>query len=159
MNGRRKLMKGPDSLGCRKRGEVADRAFALVFTMLLLGMMSLMALAMVLSSSSDMLINSYYRNARGAFYAADSGLNIARQQLVNQILTQVPTTWSSPPISNTTTAAQTTQNYITTNYSAFTSLNAGQATQSWAEQFEITNVSFQLVGTPTVTSYCTSGSS
>jgi Tfp pilus assembly protein PilX len=155
------LMKNTDSLAPKKSGGVADRGFALVFTLLLLGMMSLMALAMVLSTSSDMLINGYYRNARGSFYAADSGLNIARQQLENEILAQVPTTWSSPPISNTTTAAQAALNYITTNYGggSFTPLGSGQSANPWSGQFKITNVSFQLVGTPTVTSYCTSGAS
>ena len=36
-------------------------------------------------------------------------------------------------------------------------MNSGQASQSWAGQFKITNVAFTLVGNPTVTSYCTTG--
>ena len=156
MNGRWQLMKNTNS------STAGDRGFALVFVLLLLSMMSLMALAMVLSSSSDMLINGYYRNARGSFYAADSGLNIARQQLVNQILAQGPGAWSAPPIPNTATAAQTALTYITTTYANFTPLtgpNNGQALKSWSEQFEITSASFTPLGTPTVTSYCTTGAS
>ena len=103
MNGRWELLKKtcPAKAGRDKERRrifqqpAGDRGFALVFTLLLLGMMSLIALAMVLSSSSDMLINGYYRNARGSFYAADSGLNIARQQLLDQIIAQVPSRLSN----------------------------------------------------------------
>jgi Tfp pilus assembly protein PilX len=162
MNGRWEKKKCPAKAGRYEERRVfrqpaGDRGFALVFTLLLLGMMSLIALAMVLSSSSDMLINGYYRNARGSYYAADSGLNIARQILVNQILGQVNSTWSAPPIPNTGSAAATALNAITNNFSGFTSLNSGQAQNSWAEQFKITNSNFQLMGTPTVTSYCPAG--
>jgi len=74
MNGRWELLKKtcPAKAGRDKERRrifqppAGDRGFALVFTLLLLGMMSLIALAMVLSSSSDMLINGYYRNARGS---------------------------------------------------------------------------------------------
>src|ERR1022692_4304096 len=77
---------------------VANRGSALVITLLLLSMMSLIGLTMVMTSRSDMMINGYYRNYRGAFYAADSGMNVARQQLLNQVLAAVPSTYSSPPI-------------------------------------------------------------
>ena len=110
-----------------------DGGFALVFTLLLLSMMSLIALAMVLSSSSDMLINGYYRNARGSFYAADSGLNIARQQLLDQILAQVPGTFTANPIAPGTDATVCTT--VLNMYASPTSLNVGQAGNSWAEKF------------------------
>jgi len=115
------------------------RGFALVFTLLLLSMMSLIALAMVLSSSSDMLINGYYRNARGSFYAADSGLNIARQQLQSQILTYVPSTFTTNPIP--TNAATTVCSNVLNTYASSTSLNAGRAANSWVESFVIPNTS------------------
>jgi Tfp pilus assembly protein PilX len=51
----------------------------LVITLLLLFLMSVLGLAAVLSTSSDLLINGYYGNSRASFYAADAGLNIARQ--------------------------------------------------------------------------------
>ncbi|HUI40975.1 MAG TPA: pilus assembly PilX N-terminal domain-containing protein, partial [Terriglobia bacterium] len=107
----------------------------------LLVLMTVVGLAMVISLSSDMLINGYYRNYRGAYYAADSGLSVARQQLVNQIAAQVPVAFATPPLP--ASAAATVQNYITTNYgAAYVSLNTGQATSSWDGSFEIPSVSF-----------------
>ena len=123
---------------------VSDRGVALVVTLLLLSLMSVVGLAMVLSMSSDMLINGYYRNYRGAFYAADSGLSVARQQLVQQIVGAVPAVFATPPLA--ANAASTVQNYITNNYGTggqgYISLNTGQAASSWGGNFEITNVSF-----------------
>jgi len=132
-----------------------DRGVALVLTLLLMAFMSLLGFLMMLSASSDLIMNGYYRNYRGSFYSADSGLNIARQQLVNQVTSQVPAAFASPPIANPVGSAATAVNYVTSNYGTFTSLNAGQAAQSWAGSFKINNVTFSLVGTPTVTQYCT----
>src|SRR5205807_6882826 len=56
-----------------------QRGIALITTLLLLLLMTGLSLAMVIAARSDMMINGYYRNFRGSFYAADSGLNIARQ--------------------------------------------------------------------------------
>jgi Tfp pilus assembly protein PilX len=141
MNGRWEKKKCPAKAGRYEEQRrvfeqpAGDRGFALVFTLLVLGMMSLIALAMVLSSSSDMMINGYYRNARGSFYAADSGLSIARQQLLDQTIAQVPPAFG--PIA--TNAAATALNTVTTMYSSSTSLNAGQAGNSWTESFVILN--------------------
>ncbi len=127
----------PPPLRRLRKQHYGNQGFALVFTLLLLSMMSLIALAMVLSSSSDMLINGYYRNARGAFYAADSGLSIARQQLEKQILTYVPPTYSANPIAAGSDA--TVCNTVLNMYSSPTSLNVGQGGNSWAESFVIPN--------------------
>ncbi len=163
MNGRWQLTKNTHSLAATKSGKVADHGFALVFTLLLLSMMSLMALAMVFSSSSDMLINGYYRNARGSFYAADSGLNIARGQLESQVLAQVPGTFTTNPIS--AGAAATVCSNVLNAYASSTSLNAGQAANSWNESFLLPSATnccgasctvpiFSLApNSPTVTSY------
>ncbi|MGO9275829.1 MAG: hypothetical protein ACLQOO_37235 [Terriglobia bacterium] len=134
-----------------------DRGVALVLTLLLMAFMSLLGFLMMISVSSDLMINGYYRNYRGSFYAADSGLNIARQQLVNQITSQIPATFSSPPITDPVGSATTALNYVNNNYGSSTSLSGGQAAQSWAGNFKITNVSFSLVGSPTVSKYCTPG--
>src|SRR5882762_143709 len=67
-----------------------EQGAALVTTLMLLLLLTAMSLTMVLSVSSDMLINGYYRNYRSSFYAADSGLNISRQSMVSQILAAVP---------------------------------------------------------------------
>jgi len=64
-----------------------NRGVALVITLLLLFLLSVIGLAAVLSSSSDLLINGYYSNYRGSFYAADSGLNIARQAMYTKLNT------------------------------------------------------------------------
>ena len=128
----------------RPAARVSDRGVALVVTLLLLSLMTVVGLAMVVSMSSDMLINGYYRNYRGAFYAADSGLSIARQQLVQQIVGAVPAAFTTPPLA--ANAATTVQNYIINNYGTggqgYISLNTGQAASSWGGKFQITNVSF-----------------
>ncbi len=95
----------PDGIGCApstaRAGErPADRGVALVITLLLLFLLSVIGLAAVLSSSSDLLINGYYSNYRGSFYAADSGLNIARQAIANSLnIGAVPwnANWNSAP--------------------------------------------------------------
>src|SRR5438270_12830083 len=64
------------------RGRRQERGVALITTLLLLMLLTGLTLAMAWSSRSDMLINGYYRNFRGSFYAADSGVNILRQAIV-----------------------------------------------------------------------------
>jgi Tfp pilus assembly protein PilX len=65
----------------RRRARQDERGVALITTLLLLMLLTGLTLAMAWSSRSDMLINGYYRNFRGSFYAADSGVNIMRQAL------------------------------------------------------------------------------
>ncbi len=115
-----------------------ERGVALLTSLLLLLLISAMVVAMVLSTNSDMLINGYNRSFRGAFYAADSGLNIARQDLVNQLLAAGSGTFSGSvgPISQT--AQTNVAAYINNTYGkSFQSLNKGKAASSWAEQFQI----------------------
>jgi Tfp pilus assembly protein PilX len=59
-----------------------ERGVALITTLLLLMLLTGLTLAMAWSTRSDMLINGYYRNFRGSFYAADSGANIMRQAMI-----------------------------------------------------------------------------
>jgi Tfp pilus assembly protein PilX len=146
-----------------------QRGIAMVMTLLLLLLLTAVSLTMVLSTSSDMLINGYYRNFRGAFYAADSGLNIARQSLATQISAAVPTTFSvtTQPIPTGTDAAVQTS-IISTYGTSFQSLNLGSAASSWQEKYELTTVQLSpptcivtgatgtctaFVGTPTGFSY------
>jgi Tfp pilus assembly protein PilX len=129
--------------GVRRKSRQSQTGAALVTTMLLLMLLVGMSLTMVLSVSSDMLINGYYRNGRGSFYAADSGLNIARQSVANAVIASAPVgafnaaVQPIPP--GTDTAVQTN---ITNTYKNFTALNAGESSTSWPEQFKITNASF-----------------
>lgn len=116
----------------------ADRGVALIAALLLLLLMSAMTVAMVLSSNSDMLVNSYYRGFRGAFYAADSGLNVARQDMVNQLVGAGKVVFSvtAQPIPPGTEG--TVLNAINTKYGAsYQSLNSGQAAASWPENFKL----------------------
>ena len=134
-----------------------ERGMALLLTLLLLAVMSAVVLGMVFSVGSELMVNGYYQNFRGSFYAADSGLNIARQQMVNQVMAAIPGTFATPPIPSGTDAQ--VQNSILSTYgSGYTSLNSGDAAQSWGGKFEITNASttcptnFALApGSPTVT--------
>jgi Tfp pilus assembly protein PilX len=128
------------SKGVRRPRWRQDRGVALVTVLLLLLLLTAISLTMVLAVSSDMLINGYYRNDRGAFYAADSGANIARQALVNGILGAVPanfaaTTQPIPP--GTDSSVQTT---VSGAYTASTQLNTGPSAGAWPERFKITSV-------------------
>src|SRR5271157_5470090 len=103
-----------------------NRGVALVITLLLLFLLSVIGLAAVMSSSSDLLINGYYKNSRGSFYAADSGLNIARQGLYNYFQNNGPATWTTYPPIDATTWGTNAANYINTTYNPASgcSLNA-----------------------------------
>ena len=139
-----------------------EKGIALFIALMLLALMSVMSLAMVLTVSPDMLINGYYGNFRGSFYAADSGLNIARQTLVNQISsatyvnqTVCPSGWGPGaanvncrglPLDNSTGPNGAAGKVITAvlssgsgGYGSYTSLNSGQAGNSWPGSFELVN--------------------
>lgn len=124
------------------------KGVALVITLLLLTLLTALTLAMALAVSSDTLINGYYQNFRGAFYAADSGLNIARQNMVSQVVAAVPATFnvSNPPIPAGTDSK--VQAGILSTYGSKTSINSGQAANSWPGSFTITSASLQLVSSP-----------
>src|SRR5260370_37367680 len=79
----------------RKRRQHNQRGAALIMTLLLLLLMVGLSLAMVMSAGSDMFINSNYRNSRGSFFAADSGLDIPRTGMMAQVMAAVPATF--PP--------------------------------------------------------------
>ena len=124
---------------------------ALVTTLLLLILVSVLGLAMALTTNSDMLINSYYGSYRGSYYSSDSGLSVARAALTNELTGAVNMTactgWvtgnpasgcTSAPL-NGATAASTAFSYLTSTYGSFTSLNAGQAANSWHENFMVAN--------------------
>src|SRR5579871_6165917 len=125
-----------------------QRGIALATSLLLVVLLSAMSLTMVLTVGSDMLVNGYYGNERGSFYAADSGANIARQAIVSQILAAVPATFSNTvqpiPLGTQTTV----QNSITGTYGGTNWTSVTGPAGSWPEKFTIQSVS---VGTPTCT--------
>lgn len=122
-----------------------SRGVALITALLLLSLFMVMTLAMVIATTSDTLINGYYRNFRGAFYASDSGLNSTRQYLQTQIAAlPVPSTY----VASNTTAPPSPLGY-STNYStimtnltdathgfgAFKSIDGTQT--SWPGNFKV----------------------
>jgi hypothetical protein len=111
----------------------------LVLTLLILTLVTALSLAMVISFSSQTLIGFYYRNYRAAFYAADSGLNIARQQAGAQLQAAMPTVFALPP-GNAAACAPVNNVTVAGTYTNPTSLNINTAAQSWNEQFKLTNV-------------------
>jgi Tfp pilus assembly protein PilX len=121
----------------------SERGVALVITLLLLFLMSVMGLAAVVTSSSDLLINGYYRNFRGSFYAADSGLIVARQALYNQTIAAAPATFTAgtAPIPTGTDAAVLAAVTSTGSggYGSWSTLNTtgSAAANSWQEQFRV----------------------
>jgi len=99
-----------------------------------------LSLAMVLSVRSDMLINGYYRNFRGSFYAADSGLNAARTAMVNGVVGAIPPSFGitvQPIPAGTDTAIQTSiNNTYGQSYTKYT--GQGQASGSWPGSYKVT---------------------
>src|SRR5579884_796276 len=143
-----------------------ERGVALITALLLLMLLTGLVLSMAWSARTDVLVNGYYKNFRGAFYAADSGLNIIRQTAINQFAAGValPTTFAAgvqpiPPGTENTIAAT-----INAQFSNFQKINgSGQAAASWPEQFKLpTSTSFKLsqvsctvIGTPSGSWSCT----
>jgi Tfp pilus assembly protein PilX len=146
---------------CQARQDrAAQQGVALVITLLILSMITALSLGMVIAFTSQTLIGGYYRNYRGAFYAADSGLAVARQAVMAQITPSVPTTFVMPVTGPTPTACGTTSSVtVGTTYANATSLNTGTALQSWNESFKITNAQvFEPTVVPGLNYYsCTMG--
>jgi len=170
---------GAGLLGSRaSRRPRQQSGIALITTLLLLILLSLLGLTMAVTANSDMMINGYYGSYRGSFYAADSGLNIARATMINSIQGAVSLTpcaaWGPTGASgcteatatgplNGTTAASAALTAITT--TSFGSLNVGQAANSWPENYIIpssitgctTNVAFPTAGVTNPQILTTSG--
>jgi Tfp pilus assembly protein PilX len=117
-----------------------ERGVALITTLLLLMLLTGLSMAMVFSVRSDMLINGYYRNFRGSFYAADSGLNAARTAMTDGVIAAIPATFgiTQQPIPAGTDA--TIQTNINTTYgqsnTPFT--GTGQSAKSWPGSYKVT---------------------
>ncbi len=93
------------------RDLVENRGVALVMTLILVALLSVASLAIVLLVSSDTMINGYYSNYRGSFYAADSGINAVVESMKNAINTSAnPTAALFPlPVPNGTAVPAATQ--------------------------------------------------
>ena len=143
----RKPSKSKKEKAARSRRK-ADRGIALIATLLLLLLFTGMSIAMVLSTNSDMLITRYYSDSRGGFYAADSGLTIARRQMVNQLVAAGSTGFSSTSQPIPAGTEVTVKNNINSSYgSSYQTLNSSG---SYPESFKIDTTTTSL-GTPTCT--------
>jgi Tfp pilus assembly protein PilX len=123
----------------RRRKNQSERGVALITTLLLLMLLTGLSLAMVLSVRSDMLINGNYRNFRGSFYAADSGLNAARTYLQDQVVATIPASFgiTTQPIPNGTDG--TIQGKLNTGFgAAYSTYTQGQAASSWPGKYQVT---------------------
>jgi Tfp pilus assembly protein PilX len=141
--------------GARGQG---SRGIALVTTLLLLSLMVAMTLGMVIAVTSDTLISGYYKTYRASFYAGDSGVNVVRQYMLNQLASNasvaVGSTFapgSPPPLSSSDASATLTNALNQYQSSASVSnrqINSGQGANSWPGSFYIVNT---LAGTPGTT--------
>jgi len=129
-------------------------------------LLSGLTLAMAWSARSDMLINGYYRNFRGSFYAADSGVNIMRQALSDEFTAGSPLyptgfTKGVNPLAGFDDVGGTSgklKTNLETTYGTknLTTSSSGVAAKSWPEDYSAT-ISVKLVfcsaknaaGTPT----------
>lgn len=130
-----RLLKSP-----LQRKDKRERGVALITTLLLLMLLTGLSLAMVLSVRSDMLINGYYRNFRGSFYAADSGLNAARTYMQDQVVAAIPASFgitSQPIPAGTDGTIQTNLNtQFGSSYKTYT--GQGQSASSWPGKYQVT---------------------
>jgi Tfp pilus assembly protein PilX len=135
----------------RARSRNGSRGVALVTTLLLLMLMVAMTLGMTIAVTSDTLINKYYRNARSSFYAADSGVNTARQYMINYLGTNAVangTNFSStgaPPLSSTD--ATNALSGVLSTYGSATSILGGPGANSWPSKFQIVSSQSGTLGT------------
>ena len=127
----------------------ASRGVALIITLLILMLLVAMTLAMTITVTSDTIVNKYYRNARASFYAGDSGVNIARQYMINQIVNSISYsanyTTATAPISSTATA--TVLSNTISQFGSPTSIDGGLGTGSWPSSFQIEQSYTGAVGT------------
>ena len=101
-------------------------------------LLSGMAGAMLFSVNSDAMTNSYYGSFRASYYAADSGLNIARLAIYSQIQSAIPTTFNNTTQPIPAGTESTVQSYIASTYGqSYTSLLGGAAAGSWPAKFKI----------------------
>ena len=135
--------------GARRKN--ASRGMALVTTLLLLMVMMAMTLAMVIAVTSDSLITKYYRNARTSFYSADSGVNIARQTMLNSLsgaaLTDGQTFSSGSLPTLSSTDVSTALAAVNTAYASNSSILGGSAASSWPSSFEVVGTQSGTIGT------------
>src|ERR1700733_9312630 len=124
------------------RAANSSRGIALIATLLLLSLMVALTLGMTIAVTSDTLITLYYRNFRSSFYAADSGTNIARQYMANQIVAAIPGTFSNTTQPIPTGTQATVQTSLLAQYGTGAPasnllITSGAAAGSWTGSFYV----------------------
>ncbi|HVJ05368.1 MAG TPA: hypothetical protein VM578_06835 [Candidatus Saccharimonadales bacterium] len=109
-----------------------ERGVALLITLGLLALLGAASLAMVLLASSDTMINGYYRNYRGSFYAADSGVNVVVETMRNAIQNAASNA-NNPPLPTGAIPATVSAAYAPFMADDYTVSDNG----SWKEQFRM----------------------
>ena len=138
----------------RRRGN-AQKGVALPIALLLMTMLMGMGIAMVLAVSSDLFINNFYRNNRAAYYGADAGINIARQNMQNRLIALAPATFpaGTPPIAPGAEAP--IQAAVMAQYNNYGSIAPapqpqpyGSPVASWDSRFRVENLQLALIANP-----------
>ncbi|HEV7968160.1 MAG TPA: pilus assembly PilX N-terminal domain-containing protein [Candidatus Acidoferrales bacterium] len=142
-----------------------NRGVALIMALLLLSVFMVMTLSMVIATSSDTLIDGYYRAARGSFYAAASGINAARAALMNDIVNNdLPTGYSPTNGSPVVTIQSSLPSNVTSTSSGFGSYqsllgsSSSSSSTSWPGTFKIDPTNSSLVMSCLPTPQCSNGS-
>ncbi len=124
----------PDrSSGARLDRKSRQRGMALITSLILLSLLGAASLAMVMLVSSDTMINGYYRNYRGSFYSADSGLNVIVESLKSSIQANAASTTNPPLPTNGTIPAAITAVYAPYQAGYYSVGDTG----SWKGQFKM----------------------
>ena len=96
--------------GLSSKRRSRTRGVALIITLILLLLLSAASLAIVLLVSSDTMINGFYRNYRGSFYASDSGISVVVEAMKNAVLA-AGNGAGNPPFPNGNPPASVTASY------------------------------------------------
>ena len=124
--------RGRQISGAASERRSGSRGVALIITLILLLLLSAASVAIVLLVSSDTMINGFYRNYRGSFYASDTGVNVVVESMKNALLNAGNGAGNPPFASGAVPAAVT---------SAYTPYQGGYYTfgdaNSWNGKFEL----------------------
>jgi Tfp pilus assembly protein PilX len=128
------------------RPEQRSRGVALITVLLLLSLLTVLTLSMVIATTSDTLIDGYYRNFRGSFYSADSGINITRDYMLQQIMSAIPPTYNLASGSPIPAGTETTVLSAVNSSAGFGSNQSITGTQaaSWPGSFKIDSTNTTL---------------
>jgi Tfp pilus assembly protein PilX len=159
------LNRAKSSKRRRDSRSARERGVALLITLGLLALLGAASLAVIFLTQSDTMINGYYRNNRGSFYAADSGINIVVEAMKNAVAAGATpaNAGSTPPLSVTGSLVSAGATGYAPNPATLTAAYAPYLgsmyqigdTGSWNSQFQVVanpgSPAPAILGTPTYT--------